>query len=101
MAHASDFAESDQMVGVSSSLLLAWAAGAAVGPTVAAPFLDVLGPRGLFLYSGIVATGLALFVLWRMSRRAPPPAKEGFVDIAVTTPRGAEIDPRVPENPVA
>ena len=75
--------------------------GAALGPTVAAPFLDVLGPRGLFLYSGIVATGLAAFVLWRMSRRASPPAKEGFVDIAATTPRVAEIDPRVPENPAA
>ena len=32
VAHAADFAEPDQMVGVSSSLLLAWAAGSAVGP---------------------------------------------------------------------
>ena len=101
MAHASDFAEPDQMVGVSSSLLLAWAAGAALGPTVAAPFLDVLGPRGLFLYSGIVATGLAAFVLWRMSRRASPQAKEGFVESPAATPRGTEIDLRVPENPAA
>jgi MFS family permease len=101
MAHASDFAEPDQMVGVSSSLLLSWAAGAAVGPTIAAPFMDVLGPRGLFLYTVLVASGLTVFVLWRMSRRAPPRAKEGFVDISTTTPRLAEIDPRVPEHPGA
>ena len=81
VAHAADFAEPDQMVGVSSSLLLAWAAGAAMGPTIAAPFIDLLGPRGLFLYSFIVAAGLAGFVLWRMTRRASPLAKEGFVDL--------------------
>ena len=55
VAHAGDFAEPDQMVGVSSSLLLAWAAGAAIGPTVAAPFIDLLGPPGLFVYSFLVA----------------------------------------------
>ena len=43
VAHAGDFAEPDQMVGVSSGSLLAWAAGAAVGPTVAAPFIDLGG----------------------------------------------------------
>ena len=101
MAHASDFAEPDQMVGVSSSLLLAWAAGAAMGPTIAAPFLDLIGPRGLFAYSFIVAVGLAGFVLWRMSRRASPRAKEGFVELSATTPRLAEINPRVPERPGA
>lgn len=101
MAHASDFAEPDQMVGVTSSLLLSWAAGAAVGPTIAAPFMDMLGPRGLFLYTVLVATALALFVLWRMSRRAPPQAKDGFADISTTPPRLAEIDPRLPEHPDA
>jgi MFS family permease len=98
VAHAADFAEPDQMVGVSSSLLLAWAAGAAVGPAVAAPFVDLVGPEGLFLYSFAVAAGLAGFVLWRMTRRAPPTAKEGFVPLAATTPRLADIDPRAPER---
>ena len=51
VAHAADFAEPDQMVGVSSSLLLAWAAGAAIGPSIAAPFIDLIGPGGLFIYS--------------------------------------------------
>ena len=101
VAHAADFAEPDQMVGVSSSLLLAWAAGSAVGPAIAAPFIDLLGPPGLFLYSFVAALGLAGFVLWRMTRRAAPPktAKEGFVDLPAATPRLAQIDPRLPERP--
>jgi MFS family permease len=103
VAHAADFAEPDQMVGVSSSLLLAWAAGAAVGPTIAAPFIDLLGPAGLLIYSFAAAIGLVAFVLWRMTGRAAPPtaAKEGFVNLPATTPRLAEIDPRMPEHPAA
>ena len=101
VAHAADFAEPDQMVGVSSSLLLAWAVGSALGPSIAAPFIDLLGPSGLFLYSFVTALGLAGFVLWRMTRRAAPPkaAKEGFVDHPAATPRLAQIDPRMPERP--
>ncbi|HVI18767.1 MAG TPA: MFS transporter, partial [Gaiellales bacterium] len=103
VAHAADFAEPDQMVGVSSSLLLAWAAGAAAGPTLAAPVIDLLGPPGLFLYSLLIALGLAAFVLWRMTRRAAPAseAKEGFVNLPASTPRLAQIDPRIPKRPVA
>ena len=101
IAHASDFAQPDQMVGVSSSLLLSWAAGAAIGPTIAAPFMDLLGPRGLFLYTVLIAAGLASFVLWRMSRRASPRSKDGFVDIPTSAPRLAEIDPRVLGRPDA
>jgi MFS family permease len=103
VAHAADFAAADQMVGVSSSLLLLWAAGAAIGPTIAAPFIDLLGPEGLFVYAFMVATGLAAFVVWRMTRRTAPSgeAKGGFVDLAATSPRLAEIDPRMPEHPAA
>ena len=96
VAHAGDHAEPDQMVGVSSGSLLAWAAGAAVGPTAAAPFLDLVGPAGLFLYAALVAAVLALFVLWRMRRRSPVPpgSREGFVSLPASSPRLAEIDPR-------
>ncbi len=101
VAHAADFAEPDQMVGVSSSLLLAWAAGAAAGPSIAAPFIDLIGPEGLLIYSFLVAASHAAFVLWRMTRRAPPSTKEGFVNLPATTPRLAGMDPRMPERPTA
>ena len=89
------------MVGVSSSLLLAWAAGAAIGPTVAAPFIDLLGPSGLFLYSFLVAAGLATFVLWRMTRRGrPPPAKDGFVNLPATSRAWPTSTRACPSSPV-
>lgn len=100
IAHGGDFAEPDQMVGVSGGSLLAWAVGAAIGPTAAAPFIDLLGSRGLFVYTFLVAAGLACFVLWRMTRRAalPPERRDGFVDLP-TTPALTAIDPRMPERP--
>ncbi len=100
IAHGGDFAEPDQMVGVSSGSLLAWAAGAAIGPTAAAPFIDRLGPPGLFVYTFLAAAGLAGFVLWRMTRRSPlpPERREGFVDVP-TTPALTAIDPRMPGRP--
>ncbi|MEK0083587.1 MFS transporter [Benzoatithermus flavus] len=103
VAHGSDFADPDQMVGVSSGSLLAWAVGAAIGPTIAAPFLDLVGPEGLFLYALLVSAVLAAFVLYRMTRRAPlpPEAREGFVSLPATSPRLVEIDPRVPERPAS
>ena len=90
MAHAADFAEPDQMVGVSSSLLLAWAAGAAVGPSIAAPFIDLIGPGGLFIYSFLVAAGLARVRAVAHDPACHPcrrPRKEGFVNLPATTPR--------------
>jgi MFS family permease len=102
VAHAGDHAEPDQMVGVSSGSLLAWASGAAAGPTIAAPFLDLAGPAGLFVYASAIAADVSLFVLWRMGRRSPvpPEAREGrFVNLPATSLRLAEIDPRVPERP--
>jgi len=90
----------EQLVGVSSRALVAWASGAAIGPSLAAPLLDLIGPAGLFLYAAAVASALALFVAWRIGRRAPvpPQARESFVSVPATSPALAEIDPRVPER---
>jgi MFS family permease len=96
VAHAADHARLDQMVGVSSGGLFAWASGTATGPILAAPLLQWLGPPGLFIYATIVGVGLAAFTGWRMTRRAPVPveAREAFVNLPATSPRLAEIDPR-------
>ena len=61
----------------------------------------MLGPPGLFVYTFLVATPLAGFILWRMTRRppVPPELREGFVDLADHQPGLADIDPRVPDRP--
>ena len=100
-AHAADFAEPDQMVAVSSGVLFCWAVGSAIGPLLAAPMLDLVGPAGLFFYAGAVAGLMTAFVAWRMTRRAPLPPEEraGFVNLPTTSPAIGRIDPR--SDPVA
>lgn len=100
LAHAGDFAESHEMVPLASSLLLCWATGSALGPFMAAAFMQVVGPNGLFLYSAVIAAALAGFVVWRMSRRAAPKPedRDPFVAVAVmTSPGSARLDPRSPD----
>lgn len=98
VAHAADHARPEQMVGVSSGGLFAWASGTAIGPMLAAPLMQLMGPAGLFVYSTAVGMALAGFTAWRMTKRAPVPveAREAFVNLPATSPRLAEIDPRAP-----
>jgi MFS family permease len=100
-AHAADFAEADQMVGVSGGLLLVWASGSAIGPLLAAQVVSALGPRGLFVYTLAVGGAIALFVLYRMTRRAPlpPEARSGFVPLPAHSPAIGQIDPRARDLP--
>ena len=102
IAHANDFAEPEQRVALSSTLLLAWASGSTVGPTLASLVMDQVGPGGLFLYCAVIAAVVTLFVLWRMTRRRAKPASERdrFVATPTTTPLVVpQLDPRSPERP--
>lgn len=96
VAHAADHARPEQMVGVSSGGLFSWAGGTTIGPILAGPLLEWLGPPGLFIYAMLVGLGLTGFTAWRMTKRAPVPveAREAFVNLPATSPRLAEIDPR-------
>lgn len=95
-AHAADHAGAGSMIRLASSLLFTWAVGAALGPILAAPLVERLGPTGLFLFSGVVTGAVALFVLWRMTQRSPVPPEErpGFVNLPATSPSIGRIDPR-------
>ncbi len=93
VAHAGDHASPGQMVSLLSGLLLAWGAGAAIGPAVAAAVMDSVGAGGLFLYISVVALAFALYVVHRMWARSPAPIDEhvSFVDVAPTSPAAAEL----------
>jgi hypothetical protein len=84
------------VVSVSAGLLLSWAAGSIGGPTIATLAMSYAGPSGLFYYVAGVAALLAIFTLWRISRRAALPAdlREPFVAKSPTTPTAAELHPR-------
>jgi MFS family permease len=72
-AHANDLAEPDEAVDVSSSLLMLFAVAAIGGPLLAATLMRWIGPGALFLHTACVHVVIALFVIYRISRRAPLP----------------------------
>jgi MFS family permease len=100
VAHAGDHARAEEMVLVASSALFAWASGSAVGPLIAAPLLDLIGPSGPFIYAAVVSSAVAGFIGWRMTRRPPVPVaeRESFVNLPATSPTLAELDPRRPRG---
>jgi len=100
IAHANDFVDRSEVVRLSSGLLLAWAAGSVIGPTMATLLMDALGPAMLFFYAAAVSAALTGFVLWRMTKRAARPAseREPFVNLPATSPALAELDPRGPSR---
>ena len=98
VAHANDFLEPRDTVKASGGLLLSWGLGASAGPLAAAALMGRLGPRGLFVFVAGVTVLLALFALWRMTRRpsVAAGAKSAFAPPTGMTPVGAEAG-RAPE----
>jgi MFS family permease len=100
LAHAGDrLPSSEDMVGLSSGMLLLYSVGAAVGPLAAGLMFGVLDGGGLFLFTAAVAAATVAFGAWRVRRKAPTTAAEqvAFVAVPRTSPAGAELDPRQEE----
>ena len=92
IAHANDLAHRDQLVSLSSGLLMVWAFGSMMGPVVGAGVMEVFGPSGLFGYAGAMYALLTAFIVWRMTaRRGVPSDRQIFVDVPTTTPMAAKL----------
>jgi MFS family permease len=89
-AHAYDKTDLHDMVQTAATVLLANAAGAAIGPLLAPPVMDAMGPRSLFLFTAVAAAALAGYVFYRIKVQPSltPPEKTEF-DLATTAPVGA------------
>ena len=78
LAHTNDFLQADDMAGASGGLLFINGVGAVAGPLVIGWLMAEIGPRGFFLFIGLLNVLLGAYALWRMSRRAAPePADQG------------------------
>jgi len=86
------------IVSATQALILAYGVGAIIGPLFASGFIEVLGPRGLYLYYGITSTLLGLFFLYRTNVKAPPEEHTEYLAVPSTTPVMAELDPRMGEE---
>jgi MFS family permease len=91
-----DYITPKEFVGASGGLLFAWALGASAGPTLASGVMEQLGPGGLFIYIASVLAMIALFTIFRMTRRSGLPVgqQSGFVPAPQVPARIAELDPR-------
>jgi MFS family permease len=87
VAHANDYANSDEYVTISSGLLLMYGVGAIAGPFIAPLAMKMLGPGGLYLFAATVHLLLLGYIVFRISRRAPAPEEEHlpFADSLAST----------------
>ena len=96
VAHTNDHIASADLVRASGGLLVTYGIGAAIGPLAAAGLISLIGPFGLFAFTGAVALAIAAYTFWRMSQRPAPPAEQQgpFHPVPRTTPASSELDPR-------
>jgi MFS family permease len=101
VAHANDFAAPDEFVKIAGGLLLLLGCGTMVGPIFAAQAMERIAPEGLFAFTACVHLLLALYTLYRMSKRAAPArqSREVFQGLPVpktATTEAITLDPRAP-----
>jgi MFS family permease len=78
VSHVNDKLEPAQMVAASSALLLLNGTAAAIGPVLAGGLMARFGPRAYFATLATLTGVLAVYDLWRKSRRKPvPPTQKG------------------------
>jgi MFS family permease len=78
VSHVNDKLEPAQMVAASSALLRLNGTSAAIGPVLAGGLMTAFGPRAYFAALAALTGGLAVYDLWRKTRRKPvPPSQRG------------------------
>lgn len=87
VAHANDQVETDEVIAVSSGLVLTYGVGSAAGPFVASIVMWGLGPAGLFWFVAAMPAALAAFGLYRreVGEVTPEGDKQGYVAVPQTS----------------
>ena len=99
MTHATDLARAEQTVSLHAGLLLAFSFGASTGPILASLAMQWIGDGGLYGFGAGMNVLLALFILYRKSRRVAVPDEQQTAFIGMpqqiqTTQAAAGLDPR-------
>lgn len=98
VAHACDIVDPGQIVSTVGSLLFSWAVGVTIGPLFGALAMDLMGPKGLFIYSAVISFLLMTFIIVRIRILPRPPGKGGFVDVSPTISPTAVMEPRLDQS---
>lgn len=99
-AHANDYAEKGEYVLVTAALMLFYSIGAIAGPVVAAYVMQRFGPSSLFVFTGVIYAILIVLAVYRMSVRAPAPARRHsrFTALLRTSPLFARLTRRTKDS---
>ncbi len=101
VAHMNDHAASESFVSVSGGLLIAYAAGAIVGPFLASLGADHYGLGFIFVFGAATHALFIVFVIYRMMTNPPPAADQRSNFVAVPQPSASvpsELDPRADQT---
>ena len=106
VAHANDFASSEDFVKVSGGLLLLYGIGTIIGPTLGGPIMTSFGPYALFLVTAVSHLLISAYSIFRSRQRAAltTAQKDNFSTMPTApapllTPESASLDPRAPQYP--
>ena len=91
IAHANDRAESSDYVALSSTLLLVWSIGAAIGPTSGTYLIQLTTPSAFFVYVSVLTAAFTLFSLRRLRQRKLERAAESREEFLVYPQSSPEI----------
>lgn len=88
VAHTNDHLASDERVGASGGLVMAYSIGAVAGPPVASAIMTIVGPSGLFGFIAASSFAGFAFGLWRMKvgEAIPSEDQEAYQILPRTTP---------------
>jgi MFS family permease len=88
IAHVNDRAAEGEHVGLSAGLLLFFACGAMLGPSLASLIMEAFGPAAFFMYTSILHAFLIFFLAYRIVQRGARPRtfKTKFVGLLRTSP---------------
>ena len=84
IAHTNDFLTKAEMPAASSRLIFLNGFGAIFGPLATGWLMERVGAPGYFLFLGLLFLALALYALWRTTRRAAPLDQTAFSGVTPT-----------------
>jgi MFS family permease len=82
IAYTNDYLTKEEMPAASAGMIFLNGLGAIGGPVVAGWLMAEVGAGGFFLLMAILFGLLALYALWRMTRRASAPSAGGFAPLS-------------------
>ncbi|MDW4496788.1 MFS transporter [Sulfitobacter sp. D35] len=84
IAHTNDFLDLEDMAAASGGMLFINGLGAISGPIITGYLMDMVGPGGFYLFTGLLFAWLVAYGAWRATRRRSVPAQEAGAYVAVS-----------------